>query len=118
MRLEQGRSLHPAGRHRRRQAPREREIVRQVLFARCFAVPTDGTHGPQGHETEPVLADKVDRGSYANAVLLDLADLVAEACARVVAAEPGSDEIRTMLETFQYWSNTEVLAREPAAAAS
>ncbi|MFO1319854.1 MAG: hypothetical protein U1F52_09570 [Burkholderiales bacterium] len=98
--------------------PQEREIVRQVLFARCFAVPTDGTHGPQGHETEPVLADKVDRGSYANAVLLDLADLVAEACARVVAAEPGSDEIRTMLETFQYWSNTEVLARAPAAAAS
>lgn len=96
----------------------EREIVRQVLFARCFAVPVGGTHGPQGEETETILADKVDRSSYAQAVLLDLADLVAEAAARVIAAQPGSERIKSTLETFQYWSNTEVLARAPDQAVS
>lgn len=96
----------------------EREVVRQVLFARCFAVPVDGTHGPQGHETEPVLADRADRSSHAHSVLLDLADFVAAACARAIAAEPGSEWIKSMLESFQYWSNTEVVARAPEKAAS
>ena len=61
----------------------------RVLREACFAVPPDGSQGPQAGDCEVVLPGTAARDSHAHAMALDLADLLAAACAVARGSAPG-----------------------------
>ncbi len=89
---------------------RARAAISGVLTQAVFAVPDGGTHGPQAHECEVVSVDAADRESYAQGVLLDLADLLATAAAHREVDGDGSWLAPALLR-IRYWSNQEIRAR-------
>lgn len=87
-----------------------RAAIPDVLQKACFAVPEGGEHGPQAHECEVLRADTQNRNSHAHAVLLDLADMFAQALARaLVTGSPGW--IKSETDRITFWSNHEVTVR-------
>ena len=89
---------------------RAKATISGVLTQAAFAVPEGGMHGPQAHECEVVSVDAADRESYAQGVLLDLADLLAVAAAHREAAGDSS-WLAPALMRIRYWSNQEIRAR-------
>jgi hypothetical protein len=88
-----------------------RDHLRGILTEACFAVPPGGQYGPRAFECDVLAADRADREVFSTALLLDTADTLAHAFARVIAAPDQHAWIRKEVDRFTYWSNMEILAR-------
>lgn len=91
--------------------PGIRDHLRGILMEACFAVPPGGRYGPRAFECDVLAADQAHREVFSTSLLLDTADTLAHAFARVLADPDRHAWIRREADRFTYWSNMEVLAR-------
>lgn len=91
--------------------PEFRAKMQDTLINACFAVPPGGKYGPRAHECDILRVDAADRETYSTALLLDLADTLPHALARVMNDPEHFAWIQRDIDRIQYWSNMEVNVR-------
>ena len=86
-------------------------VIRGALQESAFAVPPGGMLGPQAHECEPVIAAPGNRDTHAHGVFLDLAGMLAAACAESLGTDRRPWAAQE-LERVRFWSHQEIVFRQ------